>query len=234
MKKYLVFVLLLTSVCLFAQQKNAAKILDAVKQKFNKVEDYQADVTGKIDISFAKVPETKATVYFKQPDKVKIDSKGFAMLPKQSVNFSPVEMLNGNYNAFFVKLDTVDNQKLDVIKIIPNNDSSEIILSTLWIDTDNSLVRRVELVGKKTGTTTITLDYDNTEYSLPSKVTFSFNLGDVDMPQQMSGQQQDSNNNQGRHGRRFQSISGKVTLTYSNYKINKGIPDSFFEKGEKK
>ena len=98
MKKHFIFILLLTSVNLFAQQKDAVKILDAVKEKFNKVKDYQADVIGKLDISFAKVPDTKATVYFKQPDKVKIDSKGFAMLPKQSVNFSPVEMLNGDFN----------------------------------------------------------------------------------------------------------------------------------------
>ena len=233
MKKCFVFVLMIVSANLFAQQKDVNKLLDAVKQKFNKVKDYQADVSTKVNISFLKVPETKATVYFKQPDKVKIDSKGFAMLPKQSINFSPVEMLNGNYNAFYVKTETLDNHKLDVVKVIPNNDSTEVILSTLWIDTQQSLVRKVELVGKKTGTTTIEMDYDNAEYSLPSKVTFTFNMGNMNMPQLMQ-EQQDSNEKNNGHGRRQQSLSGSVILTYSNYKVNKGIPDSFFEKSEKK
>jgi outer membrane lipoprotein-sorting protein len=233
MKKYFIFVLLITSVNLFAQQKDAKKLLDAVVHKFNKVNDYEADIAVKVDISFLKVPETKAKVYFKQPDKVKIDSKGFAMLPKQSVNFSPVELLNGDYNAFYVKSETIDNRKLDVVKIIPNNDSLDIILSTLWIDDAQSIIRKVETNGKKTGTTTIMLEYENPTYSIPSKVTFSFNLGNMTMPKQLQ-EKQDPDEQKGNHDRRQQSLSGSVILIYSNYKINKGIPDSFFEKAEKK
>ena len=231
MKKYLVFVLLIASVNLLAQQKDANKLLEALKQKFDKVKDYQADISVKVDISFLKVPETKATIYFKQPDKVKIDSKGFAMLPKQSINFSPVELLNGDYNAFYVKSETIDNRKLEVIKIIPNNDSLDIILSTLWIDESNSIIRKVETTGKRSGTTTIGLNYENPAYSLPSKVTFSFNLGNMTMPKQPQTQN-DPDEHGGDHGRR-QSLSGTVTLSYSNYKINKGIPDSFFEEKKK-
>jgi len=232
MKKYLFFFFLIISVNLIAQQRDANKLLNSIKQKFEKVKDYQADISIKVDISFLKVPESKATVYFKQPDKVKIDSKGFAMLPKQSVNFSPADLLNGDFNAFYVKSETVDNHELEVIKIIPNNDSLDIILSTLWIDEALSLIRKVETTGKRTGTTTIDLEYENPAYSLPSKVKFSFNLGNINMPEQLQ-QKQDSDEQQHQR-RRGQSLSGTVILSYSNYKINKGIPDSFFEKREKK
>ncbi len=233
MKKYFAFVLLLTSVNLFAQQNDAQKLLDAVVHKFNKVKDYEADITVKVDISFLKVPPTKAKIFFKQPDKVKLDSKGFAMLPKQSINFSPVELLNGNYNAFYVKSETMDNRKLEVIKIIPNSDSLDIILSTLWIDEAQSLIRKVETTGKRTGTTVINLDYENLAYSLPSKVTFSFNLGNMNLPKQLQQTQEKSERKDEEHNRR-QSLSGSVILTYSNYKVNKGISDSFFEEKEKK
>jgi outer membrane lipoprotein-sorting protein len=227
MKKYFILILFIAS-CINAQQKDPQKILDAVINKFNKVKDYQADITTKVDISFIKVPDTKAKIFFKQPDKVKIDSKGFAMLPKQSVNFSPADLLKGNYNTFFVKTEKIDNTTLDVIKIIPNSDSTDIFLSTFWIDSAQSLVKKVEMNGKRTGTTTVTLEYKDSQYSLPSKVKFSFNLGDVNLPQQTQ-----SNQNQEEHHGRMQSLSGSVILTYSNYIINKGIPDSIFKEKKK-
>jgi outer membrane lipoprotein-sorting protein len=227
MKKYFILVLFIAS-CINAQQKDPQKILDAVVGKFNKVKDYQADITAKVDISFIKVPDTKAKVYFKQPNKVKIDSKGFAMLPKQSVNFSPADLLKGNYNTFFVKTEKIDDTTLDVIKIIPNSDSTDIFLSTFWIDTAQSLIKKVEMNGKRTGTTTVTLEYGNPQYSLPSKVIFSFNLGDVNLPQQSQ-----SNQKPEEHRGRTQGLSGSVILTYSNYVINKGIPDSIFEEKKK-
>ena len=230
--KKLIVMFLIMSVNLFGQQKDADKILKDVIRKFDKVEDYQADISLKLDISFAKIPDTKAKIYFKKPDKVKIDSKGFAIVPRQSINFSPASLLKGDYTAIYVKTETVDNNKLDVIKIIPNSDSTDIILSTLWIDENQSLIRKVVTNGKKSGTTTIEMSYDNPSYSLPSKIVFNFNVSDVDVPQQMQQQQpmqqQNQNQNDARH-RGFRSISGKVIVTYSNYKINQGIPDSIFE-----
>jgi len=230
MKKLLIIVFIIAS-SINAQQKDAQKILDVVIQKFNKVKDYEADISAKVDISFIKVPETKAKIYYKYPDKTKIDSKGFAMLPKQSVNFSPADMLKGDFNVFYVKTEKINNTNLDVVKIIPNDDSSDVILSTLWIDEVQMQIKKVEMTGKRTGTTTIDLEYADKNYSLPSKVVFSFNLGNVNMPQQAQTNQ-DKDEHEQRRGRN-QSLSGKVILSYSNYKINKGIPDSFFEEKKK-
>lgn len=226
MKKYFVF-LLLIAASLSAQQKDPQKILNEVIQKFNKVKDYEADINVKVDISFIKVPDTKAKIYFKQPDKNKIDSKGFAMLPKQSINFSITELLKGNYNAFYVKAEKINNKNCDVIKVIPNNDSSDVILATLWVDETRSAVSKVELTGKRSGTTTIDFEYEDKNFNLPSKVIFAFNLGNSAM-QQMPNANQQQEEHESRRGR-MQNLSGKVILTYSNYKINKGIPDSFFD-----
>ena len=228
--KKLIIMFLFCSIVLFGQQKDPGKLLQNVIQKFDKVNDYQADLSLKVDISFVKIPDMKATRYFKQPDKVHIDSKGFALLPKQSVNFSPTTLLKGDYTALFVKTEMLDGHETDVIKIIPDNDSSDVILSTLWIDEGQNVIRKVVTNGKQSGTTTITLSYDNTKYSLPSKIIFSFNMGNVDMPDQMQQQIPQQNQAKGnpRHNM-FNSLSGNVTITYSNYKINKGIPDSIFE-----
>jgi outer membrane lipoprotein-sorting protein len=220
----ILFLISLYSVC--GQNKNPNKILDAVRLKFDRIKDYEVDVTVKVDVNFVKVPETKAKIYFKQPDKQKIKSEGFAMLPKQSMNFSPARLLKGDYNAIYVRSEMVNNEKLDVIKIIPSNDSSEVILSTLWIDQIQNVIKKIQTTGKKSGTIQIVLNYKDAGFALPSDVKFSFNVGEMNLPMNLPGE---NKNTFGEHHKEKGPVMGNVILTYSNYKINKGIPDSFFE-----
>lgn len=227
-KKLILFALFFSAIN--AQTKDPNKLLQSAREKFEKVKDYEVDVSIKVDINFIKVPDTKAKIFFKQPDKVKLQSEGFAMLPKQGLNFSPAQLLKGDFSALFVRTETIDNRKLDVVKVIPNNDSADVVLSTLWIDAQQFVIRKIETTGKKSGTLQIELNYNDKNLALPSEVKFSFNPGTmpVDIP----------NNNQKPEEARSKKrgpMKGTVTLTYTNYKINKGIADSFFDdKGKKK
>ena len=230
MKKFLLLALIVLTGFGFAQSKDPNKILDGVKKRFDKVKDYQANVSVKVDMDFIKVPESKAKLFFKQPDKVKIESDGFAMLPKQSTNFSPAQLLKGNYTAIYVRKENTNNKNLDVIKIIPNADSSDVILTTLWIDPAQSVISKVENATKKGGTIQMDFGYDPKTIPLPTTLKFSFNLGEVQVPANV----QSTQNNQ-RGDKKFDSakLKGAVIITYSNYKINKGIADSFFDEKKK-
>jgi outer membrane lipoprotein-sorting protein len=235
MKKYLTAFLLIAAVAVSAQTKDPKKLLDAVRQKFNKVNDYKADALVRLDMSFIKVPEMNAKIFFKKPDKMKVDAEGFAMIPRQGLKFSPADLLKEDFTALYVRSETIDNRKIDVVKAIPNSDSSEVILSTFWLDAAESVIRKVESTSKKGGTTQIELSYDNYEFGLPSQIKLSFNLGNIQMPGNVPNQ---SNENEAadpdkKHKRRRglpegSSLKGSVIMTYKNYQINKGIPDSFF------
>jgi hypothetical protein len=231
MKKYFLMVLLLSYSVMFAQSKDADKILNGVKQAFAKVNDYQADVNIKVDVNFIKMPDRKAKLFFKQPDKTKFQSEGFALLPKQGFNFSPVQLLKGDFSTLYVRSEIIDGKKLDVIKIIPNSDTSDVVLSTLWVDQSINAFRKVETIGKKSGNITIDFKYDNTAYNLPSEVKFTFNLSNTQMP--METQNGNQNNQTSTKRMAGGSLKGAAILTYSNYKINKGIPDSFFDEKKK-
>lgn len=225
MKKIFGFSLLIVSL-ISAQPKDPMKIINSVIDKFEKIRDYEVDVTIKLDFSMVKIPDMKAKYYFKQPDKVKIDSKGFAMIPKQSLNFSPAQFLKGDFTAIYVKTETEDSHTYDIIKIIPNSDSVDVILSTLWIDQNLKVIKKVETTGKRSGTLHIDLDYKD-KLVLPSSAVFSFNTGNI--PAREGQILNDEKKGNRENIRRDASISGKVLMTYSNYQINKGIPDSFFE-----
>lgn len=233
MNKFLLFALILVCGFGFAQSKDPNKILKAVETSFNKVKDYQANVSVKVDMDFVKVPESKAKLYFKQPDKVKIESSGFAMLPKQSINFSPAQLLKGNFTALYVRSEKDNNKNLDVIKIIPNSDTTDVILTTLWIDQSLAVITKTETATKKGGTVQIDFSYDPKTIPLPTTLKFSFNLGDVQMPANVEGAQNNQNDKRGDRRSRSAKLKGSVIMTYSDYKINTGLPDSFFAEKKK-
>ncbi|MEW6506329.1 MAG: hypothetical protein AB1432_01150 [Bacteroidota bacterium] len=224
MKKFFAICLLVTTV-ISAQSKDPVKIINSVIKEFEKIEDYEVDVTIKLDFSMVKIPDMKAKYYFKQPDKVKIDSKGFAMIPKHSLNFSPTQFLKGDFTAIYAKSESENNRTYDIIKIIPNSDSLDVILTTLWIDQQSKVIKKVETTGKRSGTLHVDLDYQNNSV-LPSSAVFSFNIGNL-AARDVNANNEEKKENRSGH-RRDALINGKVYMTYSNYKINKGIPDSFF------
>ena len=219
----------LRSEQVFAQTKDSNKILNAVKQKFEKIHDYQADVNIHVDVNFIKMADKKAKIYFKQPDKVKFQSEGFAMLPKQGINFSPSQLLKGNSSAIFVRTEDVDGKKLDVIKVVPKSDSGDVVLSTVWVDEANSVINKVETIGKRSGNISMDFKY-STNQTLPDEVKFTFNFGGV---QEQSNSRENDNNPAAMKQMGRGPLKGTATLTYTNYKINKGIPDSFFTEKKK-
>ena len=172
------------------------------------------------------MPETNAKIYFKQPGKVHLESEGFALLPKEGMDFSPAGLLKDEYTAIYQRTDTIDGFKTDVIKIIPLSEGSNVILTTLWIDETKHIIRRVESTPKIGGTFSIELKYDKskTDYPLPSSMIFTFNVDRMNLPKSMSGEL-----NEDKPKDEKKTTTGKVFISYKNYKVNKGIPDSVFE-----
>lgn len=218
----------------FAQPNNPEAILRKVVDTFNKIQDYEVNVNIKIDVEFLKAPETKAKIYFKQPDKIHFESETFAMLPREGFDFSPNSLLKRKYTAFFERIDTVDNFKTAVIKVIPIGESDDVILSTLWVDQNKFFVRKVESTTKFNGTFSIELKYDHSDlnYPLPSSMIFTFNVDRMNLPRGFSG---DLSNEKGPKKRDDKpTTTGKVYITYSDYKVNTGISDKFFEDKNKR
>lgn len=217
----------------FPQSNNPEAILKKVVDVFNKVQDYEVNVTIKIDVEFLKAPDTKAKIYFKQPNKIHFESETFAMLPREGFDFSPNSLLKKKYTAFFERIDTIDGLKSAVIKVIPIGETEDVILSTLWIDLNNYFVRKVVSTTKYNGTFSIELKYDpNLDYPLPSNMIFTFNVDKMNIPRGFSGDL--SNEKKTKKTDDKPNTTGRVYITYSDYKVNVGIPDKFFEEKNKK
>jgi hypothetical protein len=230
--KLIYFLILSLSTVTIAQKQDPGQILDDVVNEFNKVQDYEVDVSIKVDIEFLKVPESQAKIYFKQPDRISLKSDGFAMLPRNGFNFSPSTILKDEYTAIYEKQEIIDGKNLTLIKIIPLGTTSDVILSTLWIDEEISAIRKIESTTKVNGTFTIDFSYNEmNKYTVPSKMVFSFNIDKMNFPSSMMG----STDSRKREKKKPSDslTKGKVFVEYSNYKINKGVPDSVFVEEKK-
>lgn len=231
-KIYSIF--LLFTIVIHSQVNDPEAILNNVKKEFEKVEDYQVDVQIKVDVSFLKMPDRKAVIFYKKPDKFQIESENFAMLPKSGLDFSPLGFLNYKYTSFYEREDTINGIPTSVVKVIPLEGSAEVILSTLWIDTNKNIIMKVESSRKPQGSFTIDLKYLKTPEGiwLPSSLVFEFTVDGTGLPKRFNDYQ--TSKSERKEKDKTDPEKGKVFLKYSNYKVNKGLSDEIFEKIEKK
>ena len=213
----------------FSQPKNPEIILEKVKKEFEKIEDYQVDVKIKVDVDFLKMPDREATIFYKKPDKFHIDSENFALLPKSGLNFSPLGFLNYKYTSFYVREDTVKGKLTSVIKVIPLEGDADVILSTFWVDIKRNIILKVESSRKPQGNFFIDMDYLKTieGYWLPASMTFSFTVDRSFYPGKFNEDQNSDSDKSNKDS--AESETGKVYITYSNYKVNVGLSDELFE-----
>lgn len=216
---------LILSIVSFAQP-DPNTILDSVKYSFENIQDYSVDAEIKVEMEFLKVPVTKAKIYFKQPDKMRMESEGFALIPKQGFDLTPQKLLNFDYTAIYINTEEIDSIDCHKIKIIPNNDSTDIVLSTLWIDKNDLVIRKIESTSKTAGNFNINLDYADKK-PLPKQIVLSFNLSSSQIADAIAMQ------TEGKKPKKKKMV-GTVTITYNNYETNIGLEDSFFEEKENK
>jgi len=64
-------------------------ILKNLQSTFAEIEDYTALLHVETDIKQIRVPKMEVKIFFKQPDRLRLKSKGFAMLPREGMFINP-------------------------------------------------------------------------------------------------------------------------------------------------
>lgn len=213
-----------------AAAQDMTALINKVSAKLNQVNDYEAEGTLKTDVSFIKAPSGKIKVYFKKPDKFKLKKDGgISILPKGgvSINMSNMIMTN-NYVALAAGESTIDGSKTKIVKLLPVDENSEIVLSTLYIDEANLLVRKAITTTKENGTYEMALTYGKySNLGLPDKVVFSFNTKDYKLPKGITLEFDDGQ--KATDMDKLKNKKGRVEIVYTSYIINKGIDDKVFK-----
>ena len=225
MKKMLVILCFLPSA-LRAQEVNA--LLQKVKDKLNLVKDYEANGRMKTNIVFLKVPVANVKVYFKSPDRLKIkNEKGISFIPKGAVSINLNNLLAHNqYTALDAGDAKLGASVVRVVKLLPEDDNSDVVLSTLYID-NNNLIRKSKTTTRDNGTYEVEMSYGKyAAYALPDKVIFTFNTKDYKIPK---GVTFDFKEGDEKPADKMKQRKGTIEILFLSYQVNKGIPDAVFK-----
>lgn len=226
----IILFLLLIPLSLFAGAQDAQVLVQKVKDKINLVNDYQANGKMKTNVVFLKVPVATVKLYFKKPNRLKIkNEKGISFIPKGAVNINMNNVLSsGKYSVLDAGNDKIGATVVRVVKLLPQEDTSDVVLSTLYIDAVNLVILKTKTTTRDNGTYELEMSYGKyIAYGLPDKIIFSFNTKDYKMPKGVTFDFEDGTKKK-TTGDKLKNQKGKIEISINDYMVNKGIPDSVF------
>jgi len=226
-KMYCCFVFVLLSFHAHAQDINA--LLKQVRAKLDLVKDYQASGTMKTNVSFLKVPISKISMYFKKPDKIRIKSeRGVSFIPKGAMNISMNDIFNqGAFMVLDAGSEQLNGKQVRIAKLLPVDENSDLVLSTLYIDPQNNVVLKCKTTTRENGSYELLMTYQkHISYGLPDKISFTFNTKDYKLPKGITFDFDDGSASGNAISKK--NNKGSAEISISNYQINKGLSDEVF------
>lgn len=229
MKKSLILVVLL-SIVVMTKAQTAEDVIKNVKAKLDKVNDYEAKGKMKTNVIFIKAPIANVKVFYKKPNKLRINNEsGISFIPKGSVNINLSNIFVNTTGFDMIDMGKEAKTNLRIIKLLPKDENSEVVLSTLYIDEAQSLIKKAKTTTKENGTYELEMSYGKyAEYGLADKVVFTFNTKDYKLPKGITFDYDDGSKPE-QNPDKLKDKKGKVEISYSSYTINKGVPDSVFQ-----
>jgi hypothetical protein len=157
--KYLPAIIFFLSFLIKGNAQTAEDIIQKIKTRLEKINDYEAQGKMKTNVAFIKAPVATVKVFYKKPDKLLIlNESGISFIPRGSVNIN-INNVFVNMRAFDIIDAGRDNEGLRVLKLLPTDDTADIVLSTLYVDEKNMLVKRSKTTTKENGTYELEMSY---------------------------------------------------------------------------
>lgn len=222
--------LLFSCYSLFAAAQDINNVLQKAKAKMETVNSYEATGIMKTNVAFLKVPIANVKVYFKKPGKLKIKSeRGISFVPKGAVSINMSNIIGtGKFTVIDAGTDKINGVPVRISKLLPDEDNSDIVLSTVYIDETNSLIRKAKTTTKENGTYEVEMIYGKyAAYGLPDRIIFSFNTKDYKLPKGMTFDFDDGTVPPAKE--KLKNRKGRAEIVFKNYEINKGISDAVFK-----
>ena len=238
----ILFLFLLANSNVFSNN-NPEYIIKKTDDQFREINNYQVDMVISIAIPAFRMPKKKYKVYFKQPDKIKVKSRGFGLLPKTGMFTSPVENFSNLSNIRFSKdfsrtepneIMLVGDLVLDSLALdVPNEYARLTFKPTVdvKVDTQNWVITQVLTKIDTVKIMEINNFYDvvDDSFYMPIRSTVEYYVKDARLSKWIN---KDIGTIMGNnHNMNIESdmVKGLISVNYAKYKVNRGIKDSIFE-----
>ena len=238
----ILFLFLLANSNAFSNN-NPEYIIKKTDDQFREINNYQVDMVISIAIPAFRMPKKKYKVYFKQPDKIKVKSRGFGLLPKTGMFTSPVENFSNLSNIRFSKdfsrtepneIMLVGDLVLDSLALdVPNEYARLTFKPTVdvKVDTQNWVITQVLTKIDTVKIMEINNFYDvvDDSFYMPIRSTVEYYVKDARLSKWIN---KDIGTIMGNnHNMNIESdmVKGLISVNYAKYRVNRGLKDSIFE-----
>jgi len=201
---------------------SAKEIVAKAAERFNLIKDYTVDIKVAVDGPTVHIPDMRAKLYYKQPNKLKVGSEdGFAAVPKQGLMMENAirDMISAS------DLNVIGDERINgfICYVIKGTFSKgeQSPPSVVWVDKKHWLIRQIHSKPDFGEMTKINISYTRVanKYWLP-KTTIA-KVFYVTFP------------NARVEGTEKSTRPTTITVTFSNYRVNTGLKDTIFDKQER-
>ena len=241
--RYFRLKIIILSIALFplnAKDKgNVEYFISKTQEQFEKVNTYEVSMVIDIDVPGFRMPKRKYKAYFKQPDKVKIKSKGFGLLPKTGLFTSPQDNFDNlknmvllppleDNNTVRIKGDII----VDSLKLKMPNEYARLSFRptvTVNIDTSNWVINSIKTELDTLKLVEIINRYEKfNQYLMPSSSTVKYFVKDAKLSKWLK---KDISSIVGQNplGSKSDMVEGMINIKFKDYEINHEISNKIFK-----
>jgi len=230
LKRILVLVLLLLLMLpgpgvLQAQgQGEALRVLAALEKKYAGLKDYVCDIQVHFAIETFKAPDVQARLYYKVPDKMRIESKRVVFFPRNGGYFNPAQFKQEEYTVLPLGYVTYDKRKAVQLRLIPKKVKGAAQDMVLTIDIGKLLLKEMILSQAGGKQVKAELTYGTFDgFELPTFIRLLLDLpaDEPGMAQGFGGLPPDAGE--------AKRVQGEIAISYSHYQVNTGLGDELFK-----
>lgn len=228
--KQLQVLLVFLAAGIMVRAQSADQMIAKLRTKLLSVKDYEAKGQLKTDVAFLKIPVSAVRILYKYPDQFSIKKDGgISVLPKGGIRVNMNSLLaDGSYTALDAGRINWKGVDLVVLKLLPLDDAGDIVLSTLYVDDKQMVIRRSVTTTKENGTYEMEMDYGKyAQWGLPDKAVMIFSTKDYKLPKGITFEYDAGVGNKAKDPKPL-GKKGKIEIAYSSYVINKGLTKESF------
>jgi len=225
---------------------NSSSQINRIIKKTNKqymlVNDFETTMNVSLNVPGFRMPKKSYKVYYKIPNKIKINTKGFGILPKTGLFTSPSDNFDNLKNLSLDTNKSSDNCILisgtvisDSLKAQFPNEYAKLTfvpIVDVVVDTTKWIIKSVTTRIDTVKLFEINNNFQKFEnkYYMPVKSQIKYYIKDAKLANwlnnDLGGIMKMGNN----PDTESDVVQGTIKITYDKYKINRGIPDKIFTK----
>jgi outer membrane lipoprotein-sorting protein len=250
MRRLILVAFLILSPLLVAQTLTIEQIRNNIISQFNRINDYQVDIKISVKMTGFRMPKKKIHIYYKKPNKIKVETRGFAILPNIGADGNPSKFLDMLKHVTEIKRTIRDNNPFYRIMGKVNQDSLKIPVSVkkdeipditmeIFVDAKEWVVTEVGVYLDSESVFIFKTDYiEVSDVMVPAQSVFKIGVKGIS---RWTTQNPFDFGGPGSDREEFEKIAknagfdpekdefvGEMIMIFSKYKVNQGIDDALF------